>query len=531
MLRFNEKVYANTLIIISALTVLQLAAQLSLLLKGTDYIVATLTIDDSYYYFQTAWNTTQFGFPTFDGLHATNGVQLLWFWVLVLIALFSPTKIIFLYLALAAGFLLNALSYLAIWKLGVTLKRPTLSLLMVSLWALLSLGSLAYSRGLENSLHALVFWMVIWQSAAFLIQLYQGKRPSYLGLTIVLILNVWARLDAAVFSVILYSYCVFAAFKQGSLQITQRRDATRVIGSSLLAVGGMLVQLLAFRWMGGSFLPVSALVKSSGSIWEPQIIETIIGLGMPASLPVALGLVLLLTFIVIDRYTRSDWTIEVNWAWRGLWYVLLVSSVIHLIILAPGGVPYWYRSPEYIFWIVTLATIADRLYQIVTQKGFRSLARLSLVGACSLAILAGGIIFGRRLSLYYSDLYASRYKVAVWMSEQLPNDIVCASWNAGQLGFFSERTVINLDGLINSADYYHRVLNGPISLETYLGENGVNCIVDYTIERVPEIYPVLHEFPTDSRPIRIWEVVSATAARSKLDESLYSNPRSVLTDE
>ena len=59
---------------------------------------------------------------------------------------------------------------LIILKIGAVLKQPVLALFMASLWALQSLPFRIYSMGMENSLHALVFWCVIWQSVEFLIR-------------------------------------------------------------------------------------------------------------------------------------------------------------------------------------------------------------------------------------------------------------------------------------------------------------------------------------------------------------------------
>jgi hypothetical protein len=74
---------------------------------------------------------------------------------------------------------------------------------------------------------------------------------------------------------------------------------------------------------------------------------------------------------------------------------------------------------------------------------------------------------------------------------------------------FSNRTFINLDGVINNVDYYERVLGGPVPLADYLVENEVDYIVDYSIYHPIPDYPVVHTFPLNDdtgRSIRIWQV-------------------------
>ena len=171
--------FKQAVFIIVVLAVVQFSIQVSLLTKGMAYAATSLVIDDTYYYLQTAWNAKMLGFVTFDGLHTTNGVQLLWFVIIYLLAMVVKTKAGLLFSTLAFSFLLNGLCYLIILRLGTILKQPVLALFMASLWALQSLPFRIYSMGMENSLHALVFWCVIWQSVEFLIQVQNKNRPNF----------------------------------------------------------------------------------------------------------------------------------------------------------------------------------------------------------------------------------------------------------------------------------------------------------------------------------------------------------------
>src|SRR4051812_5238848 len=90
---------------------LQLILQLSQLAGGVEYVASSLTIDDTYYYLQTAWNTKILGFVTFDGVHSTNGVQFLWFVIIFGLAWLVKTKTALLLTTLVVSFLLNGLCY------------------------------------------------------------------------------------------------------------------------------------------------------------------------------------------------------------------------------------------------------------------------------------------------------------------------------------------------------------------------------------------------------------------------------------
>ncbi|HSL29849.1 MAG TPA: hypothetical protein VK900_11665 [Anaerolineales bacterium] len=513
--------------IIIILMVVQIIIQGSLLTRGVEYAAASLVIDDTYYYLQTAWNAKMLGFVTFDGLHATNGVQLLWFAIIYGLAFLVKTKGALLFAALAVSFLLNGLCHLIILRIGVVLRQPVLALLMASLWALQSLPFRIYSMGMENSLHALVFWCAVWQATLFLIRVQKQERPNFWGLTVVLILNAWTRLDSALLSAVLFLFCVgtLASAYPRNIRLFLRKHSMSVAGSSCLAGFGLIAQLTAFRLMGGSFLPVSALIKTGnagqGTEIEPidKLIDVIL-LGMPSILQgrfPALFLILLgiagILFVIFARVVIRDHSNEIK-AFLNLWLCLLIGELIYQAYVALSGVEYrpyfiWYRSPSFIFWIVTGALITILTFtRIKLDVTSHNVKKWTPVGLTFIIFAVAIYMFARSID-FTSGLYAARYHAALWIADNSPADTVFAAWNAGQLGFFSNRTFINLDGLINNLDYYERVLIGSVPLTDYLEENNVGYIVDYSIYHPLPDYPVVQSFPLHDgtgRSIHIWQV-------------------------
>jgi hypothetical protein len=513
--------------IVFFLAVVQFILQVSLLARGVEYVAVSLMIDDTYYYLQTAWNTKQLGFVTFDGLHPTNGVQLSWFVIILLLAMLAKTKTILLFATMVVSFLLNGLCYLFILKIGAILARPTLALFMASLWSLQSLPFRIYSMGMENSLHALIFWCVIWQGTVFLIRVHNRDKPNFWGLTVVLILNTWTRLDSALLSTILYTFCIvmLASTYRNNFRLFLQNHLKAIAGSSLLAGFGLVTQLSAFWFMGDSFLPVSALVKTSGASrglgteTVDKLLEVLI-LGMPSILQgrfPTLTLVLLGIFgillVIGAQVVRPNHSEELL-AFLSLWSCLLVGELLYHIYIAVSGVQYtlyfiWYRSPSFIFWIITASLIALFTFEYIKLVKHRfKIFQWAPVGF-SLLIFAVAIYMFARSINFTSKLYTARYDAALWIAENSPPDTIYAAWNTGQLGFFSNRTFINLDGVINHVDYYERVLHGSVSLTDYLFENKVDYLVDYaTYDSIPD-FPVVRTFPLNDgsgRSIQIWQV-------------------------
>ncbi|HET9905370.1 MAG TPA: hypothetical protein VFQ23_01980 [Anaerolineales bacterium] len=494
-----------------------------------EYITASLTIDDTYYYLQTAWNAKSLGFVTFDGLHSTNGVQLLWFVIVFMLAMLVKTKTALLFSALVVSFLLNSLCYLVILRIGVALKQPALILILASLWSMQSIPFRIYSMGMENSLHALVFWCVIWQCIEFLIRVENRVNPNFLGLTVILILNAWTRIDSALHSAILFAFCA------GILAYPYRHNGRlffqsygKALASSIgLASLGFLAQLIAFRIMGDSFLPVSALIKTSTTIAgaENQGIHNLVEvflLGMPPVLQgrfadsflVFLGISGILLVILLGVIKQNQ-TVEFR-TLLNLWSCFLVAEILYLVYVAFSGADYrpyfvWYRSPSFIFWGISgsLLALFALPYAWLAKRSSHLLNQATIV--FSLAIFAVAIYLFARGINFTSKLYTARYDAALWIADNSPPDTIFAAWNAGQLSFFSNRTFINLDGLINSIDYYERVLQGPVPLSDYLVENKVEYIVDYAIYRPIPDYPVVQTFPLNDetgRSIYMWQVSS-----------------------
>jgi hypothetical protein len=515
-------------IVITVVAFLQFIIQVGLLTRGVEYVVLSLTIDDTYYYLQTAWNTKNLGFVTFDGINTTNGVQLLWFVIIVFISMFVKTKTALLFATMAVSFAINALCYLLILKIGTILKRPNLAIFISILWLLQSLPFRIYSMGMENSLHALVLWGVIYQGTAFLIRVQNRENPNFLGLTIALILNAWTRLDSAVLSVVLYTFCLamLAYTYRNNFRLFLEKHLKSIAVSSLLAGFGLVAQLSAFWFMANSFLPVSALVKTTGASLKfstetvNKFIEIFI-LGMPAILQgrfpplilTLLGILGILFIVIRTRLVRHRLSKELM-AFLCLWSCLLVGLLLYQVYIAISGVEYrayfiWYRSPSFIFWIITASLVCHFTFadSNLAERFFR-VSKWAPIGF-SLVILVISIYLFSRSVNFISDLYKVRYHVALWISKNSPAETIYAAWNTGQLGFFSNRTFINLDGVINSVDYYERVLQGPVSLMQYLFDNKVDYVVDYNSYSTIQHFPVVRTFPLDDgsgRSIRIWQV-------------------------
>jgi len=87
------------------------------------------------------------------------------------------------------------------------------------------------------------------------------------------------------------------------------------------------------------------------------------------------------------------------------------------------------------------------------------------------------LTFGLRHQNLRENFRNNKYKSAQWVKNNIPIESNIASWDCGIFSFFSERPIINLDGLINSRNYYENYLK-PKQLHSYLQKREVDYLIN-----------------------------------------------------
>ncbi|HEV8376185.1 MAG TPA: hypothetical protein VGR38_08155 [Candidatus Polarisedimenticolia bacterium] len=497
-----------------AVFLLQIVYQGCFFLRGLEYLVSRLAIDDTYYYLQVAWNTPRLGFVTFDGLHRTNGLQFLWNWVLTAVGAVMPSKNALLEACVGLCLLLNALCYVPIYRIGQALGRPRFAIFLAFLWLNVNLtGSRWTLCGMENSLHSLVAWALI-ASGVSIGQSEQGARArNWVGFSLLLVLNVWCRVDAAILSILLY----------GVVLSRERRWVSRriLLATTGIAAAGGVVLFGGFYAMGRSWMPVSALIKSHSHVWTLKNFTVLAARGFDFVTPISF-----LALSSLGEAVRMVWMpmmlgiATLALAWRAaraegfrtsrlapLWAAFGVAGLVQLIVLSGMGTygtyGVWYQSPYFVFCALTVAMAMDELVEIGIRRAWLTARTLHRAAVVAL-ILYGGFAaawfarLARDDDYRESSFFYSAYRVAEWIRENTGETDVLAAFNAGEIGYFSQRTMINLDGLVNDYDYYAEVIRGTKKLDAYLSENRVRYFVDYQIpedllERAAVVFTLKHD--------------------------------------
>jgi len=506
MLQNQEDPWRNVRRYLWLLAFITLWAGGSLISRGTEFLAGARTVDDTYYYLQVAWNHQRLGFPTFDGLVPTNGVQALWYlWLRGLAAVFL-SKDALLAATIGSSVLCHFVAFFFIYRIGRTIDSPAFAAIGGVLWLIYGVSTRMPWSGMENALHALTIWWVI--DVSLRLKALEG-RP-FAEFCLALTLMTWARLDSAVPALVLLGVVIW------------RERATwhwRTAAPGLLiGVAGAVIYLFTMRSWGGTWIPLSGSVKQSGIFPFVQLSPLIkaknifTGIWPIFSIPV-FSAVILAAACVSAWFHREQLRHLAPLAWATGAYLLF------MLVFPTTAFQRWYFSLPMILVIAGIAAVVPpKEIWSTAWLGFQ----IGFVGALNgpLIKMDDASIFSVRYRFAKVDeesIFSVRYRFARWIEANTAPDERLASWNAGQLGYFTNRTVINLDGLVNDREYFEKVFKPQRGLMEYLREKKVRYVIDYRDQSPGKLISNLPEQPAGNfsyldeegkrRTFKMWKVI------------------------
>ncbi|MDP3659108.1 glycosyltransferase family 39 protein [Phenylobacterium sp.] len=462
--------------------------------------------DDAYYYFKVAVNYARLGFWSFDGLEPTNGVQPLWALLLSGLAVVSSWVGVTDVATLARLFvLLAALVHVAGAVLLYRLLAKQVSFLtgLAAAGAWLFAPSFVWGRlwGMESPLLALMLIAALGYHQLHVRNGGSLRNAAILGVLLGLVCL--SRLNAGLFIPVLLAAHLLD--RHAGSFATRFRQAF-VAG---LAASAVVAPYLAWNVATtGALLPVSGVVKTLGV--QAQLAQW--AGGEPAGLGKRASFIFYhwreaLRWFVTSRLLDGFWITGLRLFREGAtsW-----APAFAVVALALGGPALLGRPIEWLrflgarivrmapFWPVAAFAIIDAMVSVgVYPTQVYAITRWWLVSAeiCLIvtgALLAaaaieysaarvgpklpggllarGGLVALALLIVAHAWQHAhyfwtgaqvrrdwnlswndESYRAAQWINANLSKDAIVGSWNAGVVGFYAQRRVVNLDGLINNA--------------------------------------------------------------------------------
>jgi len=285
--------------------------------------------------------------------------------------------------------------------------------------------------------------------------------------------------------------------------------------------------IFGFYLMGGSFIPISAKVKTSlnQNPTFPQYLFNIMFINTLLKFPFSeiFSAILIIFLISLNLKFLSVFLKEKEKkiSLKSLIMILSLSNFIYSLIV--GYVFYWYYiwylSLTFILWAIVITyiiTVIITKFQEkihISNRNFNYKKKISYVFMIFISTSILGFIVLNEIDYYFNYRYSMRYNAAIWLKSNTNEEDIIGSWNAGQIGVFSDRRVINLDGLINNYDYYERILLNDNKFNSsefveYLNENNISYIVDYKFYGFKPWYAnftLIKEFTSQRYdPIQVW---------------------------
>ncbi len=444
------------LVCVFAAAVVAVARRAAAVLQGRD-----LFCDDAYYYLVTARNFVESGRFTFDGLSETNGFHPLLFWLEAAgMAVFGTgsgpmSQYVGVCCGMAAAFLLTVGGCLLVVRAATASEDEGVvrcTLLITLCATLVPRFTTPYLSGMESIL--VLPLLVLVGTAAW--------RARYTAAGLGALLLSMARLDTLPYVVLPVGLaCVWRERKRG----------WPALGSGLLVVGPALTgTVVLMAWHQGHFghpIPIHGVLKSCfprihfqpHQVFDGQYGRLAVPPALPASL-VAVGLLL-----------RSG---RVGGEVRGLGLIAAALALIQLAAFVlfqkwSKPIPVWYLGPAMLTGTYALSIA------VANVIGLSNLRRLAAVAAVGVLVI--NLLSVARAQLHRvpdAEQTGGPAEIVAFMKTR-PADRIWACTDCGHLAFWSGRSVVNLDGLINDFSYQRALRD--LRLAEYLHERKVRYLV------------------------------------------------------
>jgi 4-amino-4-deoxy-L-arabinose transferase-like glycosyltransferase len=480
---------------LAALLVFAVALALRLAAAGSDLetLLLRYTSDDAFYYFQIARNLAAGLGPSLDGETPTNGFHPLWLLLVTGVQRLSGDPERALRLGLWLGALLGAGSVALAYACARRLTaQPAAGLLAAGLYAVHPVAIAEAVNGLETALAVFGFAVLVW---LFLAAPPDGslRLRSAAGLGLVGGLACLARSDLAVpWAVLLAALALRSPRRLAALLLAGAVSAAVVapwlawswlrFGSpvpvSAVALPVPLQQDHLARWGGG----LGVMLERSAFLVREAFAETIPHLYLvPRSVPAWLGgLAGLLILVGLPWLPVEP---EGRLARRRLARFAAPLAGVVLLVLVHAGVRWWTREWYFapVGWcLAVLAGLAGAQLRELADRAPRPLrGGLALAVAAGVSALAVWLPAPENRARWGLDSphRVQQLEAARWLSRNTLPSARIGAFNAGILAYFSERTVVNLDGAVN-ADAYAARRDGR--LFDYVLERRIGYLVDWS---------------------------------------------------
>jgi len=441
----------KTCMLLAAVIIISFLIRIVISWQNITVLVQKVLLDDSLYVISIARNIAWGNGVTYNGVDATNGFQP--FWGFLLVPIFLATRDIYtaINLILTLSSIIDTLTVVVLFMLAKKLFDEKIGLLSATLYGLNPLIMFQTLCGIELVLYIFLLLTTIFFYISFKDKL-NTKNSIFLG--VLLGLTTLARMDGI--------FLVFVIIMD--IILTNRKRWTKEIRKVIIIV--LFASLLVLPWFLWSYVNFGTIVQSSAiakynmghgifpffDLKEPKTFSETLSMikenliRAVGSLAHQLGVVdfniSIITIILSLVYLT---TIVISLKNLNKLRLYLAFSILLILFynLYLWGIQIRYLTP-----IIPLIII-------MTSYGFYNLAiriKKSDVIVTAFFVLFLLVIFYNGFIQWdhgYFSWQKEIYKDALWLRDNTTSSDSIGCFSAGIPIYFSERRVVNLDGVVN----------------------------------------------------------------------------------
>ena len=448
--------------------------------------------DDSFYYFQIAYNLAQGKFSTFDGgITQTNGYQPVW---LLLITpfywLFDKETALFGIKALEIMLVAGGAALIAVAARVARLAWPLLFAALPMLYG--DTKHLLWGMEAAAAMFALALLIL-----AVCLYMRAPERWKWHVAAVAFALP-WVRIEYIALSLAATAALCAIEWSRQERRAPRLSALANIRHAYIPLIGAIAGILVYFGYNGlvfGGVLPVSGAAKlalsqtrwtlEGGYSFIENFREMIRLEAFDYELLIAFEIcayLLLVWRLALRSNDRRDWLLLaflVGMFGLAIEHIAKFAQTVLTVHPYYGYVP-WYFVPAY---LMTALIIPIRLYvAILLIRRFIAPRRRIAANALAVGVVVIGaaILIGRagfaepfrwvdqRSVSTRIDWFLVSYMGAQAINRALPEGSVIGGWDSGILGYFSRFPVVNMDGLVNSYDYLDSIIRQrPLAIAEY----------------------------------------------------------------
>ena len=449
-----------------------------------------LTFDDAFYYFGIARNVAHGHGSTFDGIDPTNGYHPLWMLMAVpvyalgldgttAVRVLLAVQVLFfgaalVTLAVVAGRAIDGWQRLRSTRSDDGPRAAAWCTATVAVTLAVTGGNpfivKVFVNGLESGVLVLLDALILAVGSVWRTRwLTRGTRGARLAVGCLLALTILARTDSVLLVAGLGLWALAEARGLGRRAV---RPMLELFATPVVALAGYL---LSNQVQFGIWLQISGIVKRQDlTVTRALIMAAVVILALAIGrwgwrrLRASRGGQ---RFHRVGRFTAST-------AWFAGFAIVLVAY--YQVLQTQQWL--WYYCPVVLYGLFLLVLgVADFVESAVVEApatGSVARALAPIEAILLIPLLVAFVLQARTFADPHlrSILIANR-DAGEWIDQNLPPDAVLASWDAGVVGYYANRPVINLDGVANSQEYYDAGRSGTIG--AFLEARGLTGIVNH----------------------------------------------------